>query len=150
MVLLQKDKIKELLEKEGIKNTKKRNLILEVLENSSTPITAEQIFLKLKENNNSIWISTIYRTLEMLMKKGIVTKTVMPGESKALFELDRMQHKHHIICMECNKMMPVDDCPLKEYEKNLMKKTDFDVISHRLEIYGYCPSCKKKHSDSNL
>ena len=26
----------------------------------------------------------------------------------------------------------------------LEERTDFDIVGHKLEVYGYCPKCKKK------
>lgn len=144
MILLQESKsdIKELLDKEGVKTTKHRKAILEILEQSATPLTAEEIFLTLKENNSSIWLSTIYRTLEMLTEKEVVWKSTLMGEDKARYELKKDEHKHRFVCVTCHKMIPLQDCPLDDFEKKLKDKMDFDVTGHNLEIYGYCHDCK--------
>jgi Fur family ferric uptake transcriptional regulator len=133
---------KEFLHEKGIKNTKQRSMVLDVLKSSDSPVTAEYIYLKLKEENAEVWLSTIYRTLEVLTSKGLVAKTNILNEGKASYELTCEQHKHHMICMGCSKMVPVEDCPFDEFEKLLCKKTGFEVKGHKLEIYGYCPDCK--------
>ncbi|MHB8125680.1 MAG: Fur family transcriptional regulator [Desulfitobacteriaceae bacterium] len=144
MILLQnKNDYKEVLAREGVKNTKHRNAILGILEQSKTPVTAEEIFLSLKENHTSIWLSTVYRTLEILTSKELVVKSTIMGHDKARYEFNHNEHKHHVICVCCQKMISFLDCPIEEYEKNLKEKIDFIVTGHKLEIYGYCQECSK-------
>lgn len=132
-----------ILKKEGLKNTKHRNAILEVIENSNQPISAEQIFLELKEKKNTINLSSVYRTLEVLVSRDIVIKTNITGDNRATYELNRLEHKHHLICSGCKKMFSIDGCPVEEYEKQLREKTGFDITGHKLEIYGFCKECKQ-------
>lgn len=133
----------KILKREGLKNTKHRNAILEVIENSDQPITAEQIFLDLKGKKTSINLSSVYRILESLVSKGLVIKSNITGDNKASYELNRLEHKHHLICSGCKKMFSVDGCPLEEYEKQLKVKMDFDITGHKLEIFGFCKECKQ-------
>jgi len=133
---------KELFESTGIKNTRQRNMTLDILKQAEWPITAEQIFLKLKEIDSAISLSTVYRIMEVFTAKGLAIKSNLVEDTKAMFELNRMEHKHHLICVRCRKMHVVEDCPLGNYERALEKKTDFDITGHRLEIYGYCSDCK--------
>jgi len=64
-----------------------------------------------------------------------------------LYELNRQEHKHHLICSGCRKMFTVDECPLEDYEKSLSNKLDFDITGHKLEIFGYCKECKNLYKD---
>lgn len=135
---------KEVFGEHGLKNTKHRNLIYDILKESQLPLTTEHIYLKLKEVDTSISFSTVYRILDAFVSKGIALKSSMSDDNKAMFELNRMEHKHHLVCISCKKMIAVDDCPLERYEKSLAKKTQFDITAHNLEIFGYCPACKVK------
>ncbi len=132
-----------ILKREGLKNTKHRNAILEVIENSNQPINAEQIFFELKENGISINLSSVYRILESLVSKNLLIKSNMTGSNKALYELNRCEHMHYLICSGCKKMFPVDGCPLEEYERQIEAKTGFQITGHKLEINGICKDCKQ-------
>lgn len=134
---------KEILKKENLKNTKHRNSILEVIEDNNQPISAEAIFLKLKEISISISLSTVYRVLEVLLGKGLIIKTSVNDDNKALFEINNMEHKHHLLCVKCRKMLSVEGCPLEDYEKALEEKLGFIIKGHNLEMYGLCESCKE-------
>lgn len=133
---------KELFTSQGLKNTKSRNLIYNILDQLEVPVTAEQIFLKLKESDSAMNLSTVYRILEIFVSKGIALKSNIADNNKSMFELNRMEHKHHIVCIGCKRMFPMDSCPFEEYEKKIQDKLGFDVTGHKLEIFGYCQECK--------
>lgn len=132
-----------ILTKKGCKNTKSREAIIGVLEKAEAPISAEEIFIRVKESGSSANLSTVYRTLELMESKGLVEKTII-NDNKARFELTGDRHKHHLICTGCMKMVAIDICPLEALERDVGSKTKFDITGHRLELYGLCPECKKE------
>lgn len=134
---------KEMLSREGLKNTKHRNSVLHIIEKSAQPVTAEQIYFALVSQAVSINLSSVYRVLNTLVEKHLIIKSSMAGESKTVFELNRLEHKHYVVCTQCKKVVAVPGCPLEEYEKMLADKIGFDVQGHQLELYGICRDCKK-------
>lgn len=134
---------KHLLKEKNLKNTKHRNSILEVIQKSSQPIDVETIYIELKKKNVSISLSTVYRVLNVLVENGIVNKTNIVDENKSLYEINTMEHKHHLLCTRCRKMLIVDGCPLEEYQKAIEEKLGFSIKGHKLEMYGLCDKCKK-------
>lgn len=133
---------KDLLKSGNLKNTKHRNAILETLEKNDLPITAEDLYLRLKENGVSISLSTVYRILETLVLKGLAAKSNIADDNKAVYELSHEDHRHHLMCLKCRKIIPVDNCPLENYEKLLEDRFGFDVKGHKLEVFGYCKGCR--------
>ena len=132
------------LRKNGLKNTKHRAAILNILDMSSQPIAAEQIFQETMKMSLSINLSTVYRTLEILFDKNLVTKLSIDGDNRTLFEINHMLHRHHLVCISCKKILTVEHCPLEDYEKILAKETNYTIAGHKLDIYGYCPDCRDK------
>lgn len=143
------DEFRDVLKQEGLKYTKHRASIMKVITESDQPLGAEQVFIELQGKGVNVNLSTVYRTLESLATKSLIVKISIGSDTKALFELNRMEHKHHLICMGCKKMLSVDGCPFEEYEKLLQDKMGFDVTGHKLEIYGYCEKCKLTKSESS-
>lgn len=139
-----------LLKKENLKNTKHRKSVLEVMAASKAPMSPEQILSCLHERGVSISVSTVYRILEKLMEKGIVQKTGLTGDRKGLFEISQTEHKHHLVCIKCKKMLPIGECPFHAYESAISKKFQFDITGHKLELFGYCRDCKEGDGDSGL
>lgn len=144
MILLDENSnYKELLNREGIKSTRHRNAILQLLEESESPLTAEQLFITLRDKSASIDLSTVYRTLDTFASKNLVIKSNRMDDGKALYELNHHEHKHHLLCVGCHKLISLEECPMGELQQVLKKKIDFDVTGHKLEIYGYCHDCKR-------
>jgi len=133
---------KEILKREGMKNTRHRNAILLLLEQSDHPVSAEELYISLREKTASINLSTVYRTLDTFVSKNLVIKATM-DDGKARYELNHHEHKHHLFCVGCHKVISIEDCPMGELQESLKKKMDFEVTGHKLEIYGYCHNCKK-------
>lgn len=127
----------------GIKITKQRKSVFNFLDKTQGFLSAEQIYSGLKERDERINLSTVYRILELFVTKGIVIKSGIPNENKFVYEMNRTEHQHHLICIGCNRMVPVQGCPLEILQNSLMKNTDFDITGHKFEIFGYCPKCKK-------
>ena len=140
---MQGDDNKDVFTKHGLKNTKHRNLVLDILKGSDCPLTTEEIFLKLKEVDTSISFSTVYRILEAFAVKGITEKSTAT-DGRHAFELSPTAHKHRLVCIGCKKMVAIEGCPLSDFSKSLENETQFDITAHKLEIYGYCPACKDK------
>lgn len=133
-----------LLRENGLKVTNNRLQILELLQQSSAPMTAEEIYLKLRENSE-LNVSTAYRILSAFEEKRIVLKH-QGCDSKAYYQLFNETHKHYIICSECKTRVDVTNCPLCELEKRLEKETGYEISGHRLEFVGKCPQCQKQEN----
>jgi len=88
-------------------------------------------------------LSTVYRTLDLMESKSVVNKIVMM-DGKARYELTVDGHRHHLVCTNCHKSVPIDFCPLENMEKDIGMRSDFDITGHKIEIYGICPNCKKE------
>jgi len=127
----------------GLKGTKHRKAILHFMDCSKIPVSADQVYLQLSAQGISMDLSTVYRTLETMREKGLLIKHSRLNDTRALYEYNRMEHKHYLVCLGCNKMLPVRHCPLEEYEKTLEKETDFMISGHKLAIFGYCAECKE-------
>ena len=127
----------------GIKRTKPRESILSVLKKSEKPLSAMEIYAETQKMKQAVSLSTIYRALELFVKKGTVIKLAIMHNELAVYELNRSQHKHYAVCLGCHKILPMGYCPM---EKLLPKMIDgdFEVLGHNLEVYGYCKECNNK------
>lgn len=137
------DDIENLLTNRNLKRTKTRILVLEVLKDSS-PKTVDEIFSNLYQKNNKLSLSTVYRTCETLTEKGILLKSNLTDDGVARYEYMKSEHTHHAICLGCNKIIPIDDCPYGQFDQIMKSKYGFSVKSHHIEIYGYCQECSQK------
>ncbi|WP_297455859.1 transcriptional repressor [Persephonella sp.] len=126
----------------GYRKTRQREAILNVLEKAEYPITAEHIFMGLKNQGIDVSLSTVYRNLEMLTKEGLVVKSYMMNEDKARFALP--DKKNYLVCEKCGKIVIIDNCPFDKFKEELIEVHGFDITGHSIEVYGICPECQKK------
>lgn len=132
---------KEMMNSLNLKYTKKRELILNILEASNKPLTAEDIYaLTSKELHMSF--STVYRSLSALTEKNVIMKELRQ-DGKTYFQLNSHNHKHHLICTICGEVTQIDQCPLHELEDKLVEQTGYIITGHNLEFCGVCPKCSK-------
>ena len=150
MISMNKSNFFNNLKSNGLKSTQHRIDILNIIEKSSQPIAADQIFEEMQKRGITINLSTVYRTLDTLCNKNLLTKLNIDGDNRTLFEFNRMLHTHHLVCLRCKKILAINSCPLEGYEKDLEKKTDYVIAGHKLNVYGYCPECRNKQVAEEL
>lgn len=124
----------------GIKKTKQRACVLSVLERSDSPLSAMEICKQTENEDCTVWLSTVYRILELFVKENVVLKTTITDSEMSLYELNRNQHRHYAVCLNCHKVVELDNCPLEKFVPELAE-SDFHILGHKLEMYGYCKDC---------
>ena len=138
-----KPKFEKWLKNVGLKKTKPRLIVLNILDGEDGFLSAEDIYLKAKEEDASISLSTIYRILESLSKQDLVETVHVEYSKQVLYEIKHDHHAHHLICLNCHKVIHIEDCPVHDYEAEVAAAYNFEVSNHRLDFYGYCEDCQK-------
>ena len=138
---------------EGLRMTQTRMIILDVL--SKRPdhhFSAEEIFIIAHRINPTIGFATVYRTLDLLTRLGVIQKFDF-GDGKARYELmmgNKISHHHHLVCTGCGKIIDYTD--FTDEEKELMERTEkalsekykFKIKNHLIQFYGICEECEKE------
>jgi len=127
----------------GIKRTRQRESVLRVLERSDRPLSASDICSEIEKDGEAVWLSTVYRILELFEKKKLVKKADVMNREMAAYELDRPEHKHYAVCVSCHKIIPMENCPMEQFRPQ-MEDDGFLVTGHNLVIYGFCKDCAPK------
>jgi len=135
----------------GIKWTKQRKCVYQVLSEATEPLTAQQIYNLTEKlaQDESLALSTIYRILAAFEERELVEKTTWMDGNTVVYELDRGTHTHYAVCLKCHRRIPLHNCPFmsalsipRHGASDKAELADFDVIGHKLELYGYCSQCK--------
>jgi len=119
--------------------TNPRLEILGILKLNHDPLTISEIHEKLK--NKKTDLATVYRTINLFAKLGIVNEIDFKDEFMRYELVYDRHHHHHIVCKKCKKVENVEACVLEELEK-LLNKKGYTEISHSLEFFGVCEKCK--------
>lgn len=126
----------------GIRQTRPRRLVMAVLETAEQPLSAVEIQLRMEKTGEKVWLSTVYRILDLLVDRGIVLKSTLLDQDMAVYGLNRYEHKHFAVCVDCHKIIAMENCPMTDFQPGI-KDSNFHVIGHKIEIYGYCRDCSK-------
>ncbi|WP_035618098.1 Fur family transcriptional regulator [Lacticigenium naphthae] len=144
-------KIKQQLHEAGFKLTPQREVTVKILlENEKDHLSAEEIYMQVKNQHAEIGLATVYRTLEILTDLQIVNKiSFQDGLARYDLNRDGARHfHHHLLCIQCGNIEEVHEDMLDEIEKEVEKKFNFFVKDHRLTFHGICSDCQEKAKKS--
>ena len=128
------------LKSAGYKLTMPRLTILNLLEQSGGHTTSAELLTLVEQSDPSIGRASVFRTLELLIKLGIVW-TSGQGGSTIHYMVMPGGHHHHIVCKHCNKLIEFPDCRLGTLLADLEREYGVQVEGHLLEVYGVCREC---------
>ena len=127
------------LKKSGVRITPQRHAILEYLISSESHPTADDIYKALEGNFPNMSVATVYNNLRVFRNAGLI-KELTFGDASSRFDFVTHDH-YHIICDECGTIVDFHHPGLEEVEHLASHVTGLKVNSHRLEVYGVCPTC---------
>lgn len=121
------------------RNTRQRQLVLNIVKEHCDHPTADQIFFEAHEQDPKISRGTVYRNLNILVQNGAVRQIDMPSANR--FD-SYLEPHYHIECCRCGCIV---DAPIKyqeELDRELEEKTGFTVERHNMVFSGYCSECR--------
>jgi Fur family ferric uptake transcriptional regulator len=136
-------KITSILRQQGFKITPQRRTILSAITHSHEHLTPAEIHERVCQEHPGIGLVTIYRTLEMLTKLGLICEVHAGDNCRSYLMRRPSEHHHHLICSNCGTVIDFTDCDLGALERRLSKETGFKISGHLLEFLGKCRKCLK-------
>jgi Fur family peroxide stress response transcriptional regulator len=138
--------IEEILRKKKIKVTPQRMAVYSILKQSKSHPNVEMIYQKLKPDFPAMSLATVYKTMDVLKKVGLIQELNV-GEGGLRYDAQIRPHCH-IYCKNCGKVVDVDHFPLEELQGSLLEKvkeeTGFNILFVQLYFFGICPECNDK------
>lgn len=141
--MLTEKKITAILRQRGYKLTPQRRAVLRTIALHQSHLTPAEIYERVRQEHPGIGYVTVYRTLEMLARLGLICEVHTGGSSRSYLLRRPSGHHHHLICSGCGAVADFTGCELGELEQRLSQETGFEVESHLLELFGRCQSCQK-------
>jgi Fur family ferric uptake transcriptional regulator len=129
----------------GLRATAARRAVIGVLEERRRHLSAEDIHEALRGSGVRIDLSSVYRTLTLLLRLGFV-RPVAPSERHGHFEVEH-DERVHFVCSGCGAVIEVDLSPTVRVEPalgKLARSHDFDLASFTIEAIGECAACRRK------
>ena len=117
--------------------TKYAKKILEIVESSNDHLTAEQIFMQLRETYPTVVLATVYNNLNRLWEENRIRKVSLEGMAD---RYDRTRRHDHIVCKKCGRLLDVD---LGDLTAQLEEKAGISILSYDLKLLYLCEACRK-------
>jgi Fe2+ or Zn2+ uptake regulation protein len=121
----------------GLKKTDFRLALLKIFEDAKRPLSATQLLDELPAQFDR---ATLFRNLKTLEESGVLSSTDF-GTGATFYCLQGEDHHHHVFCVRCEKTRALDLCGAGPMIA-LAEKLGFQVITHKFELLGLCPSCQ--------
>ena len=138
--MLTQPEIVERLRRWGVRVTPQRLAIAEAVLNSTDHPTVQQISERVRDHFPSMTLATIYSTLGVLERSGLLQE--LPFEKMSRYEANMEPHVN-LVCIQCENVMDADvgQDVVVRLKNRISSQADFEVAWQRVDFYGWCPRC---------
>jgi Fur family ferric uptake transcriptional regulator len=130
----------EKLHENGCRITRQRQVVLEAVCQANGHAPLEEIYLRSKKLDESIDRSTIYRSLDLFVKLGLVI-VAQNFNGERIYELVQKNHHHHLICTICGNDIEIDNRVVDDFYQQIRNEYNYDIAMDHLIVYGVCATC---------
>jgi len=136
---------KDYLRSQDLKFTRTRRLIFEeIFSEKTVHPNAYEIHRRLKGKGENVSLATIYRTLNLLVKSGLVSEIDF-GEDHSHYEPEVSKAAHgHLVCLSCGAVKEFSDEKVQSILEKIGKESRFKTDKFSIQVFGYCERCQKK------
>ena len=130
----------------GVRSTRQRAAVVEVLRDLDTFASAKTIHRELGERNHKVGLTTVYRTLQSLADIHAVDVLHMATGESLYRHCDTEAHHHHLVCTECGHTIEIEGGPVEKWALEESRRNDFQLTGHTAEVFGVCAVCRAGRS----
>jgi Fur family ferric uptake transcriptional regulator len=139
---------RQALKDAGYRVTPQRVAIWEVARKGGRHLTAEQIAEEVQERLPEVNLSTVYRTLQLLVSLDLVSETRLDTKH-SYYEVAPEPVHHHFVCERCGAVGHFEDELVAPVTKELLSKQGFHAGSTRMTVFGLCKECARAEGKPN-
>lgn len=119
----------------GVRMTRPRRAILKILAETADHPDAMEIFRRAVALDDSISLSTVYRTMKLLEDKGAIQRHAFAGGPSRFEQVDGAHHDH-LIDIDTGNVIEFQSDRIEELQNEIARALGYDIVHHRLELYG--------------
>lgn len=137
-------RLRSALERSGVRLTRQRRVLLEVMDQAEQHLTADAILERAQKIDPRVHRVTVYRTLEMLKRRGLLDELDLlhiHGHGH-YYESHGPRDHIHVACLRCGKVREVESDLFEQLKRQIAHDTGIKITVSRAEIGGYCESCR--------
>jgi len=127
----------------GVKLTEQRKIIAKVMSEATDHPDVDELYRRVSKIDTKISIATVYRTVKLFEESGIVAKHDFKG-GKARYEELSESHHDHLIDVKTGEIIEFVDDEIEKLQKKVAEKYGYELVDHKLELYGVKKKWVKK------
>jgi Fe2+ or Zn2+ uptake regulation protein len=135
------DRLMATLRERGERITPARRAVIEQLASADGHLSADDLVERVQSTVPTAHIATIYRTLDVLERLGVVEHTHL-GHGRAVYHLADDLHAH-LVCERCGDVVQTSPTLLAGIERKLRDQHDFHLRAHHFALVGLCGECSR-------
>jgi Fur family ferric uptake transcriptional regulator len=137
------DRIEKLCTEKGLKMTAQRRVIARVLSDASDHPDVEELYRRASQIDSGISIATVYRTVRLFEEANILERHDF-RDGRSRYEEATEIHHDHLIDIDTGDVIEFQNEEIERLQRDVAKKLGYDLVDHRLELYGVSSKRKKK------
>lgn len=127
--------IEQLCIDKGMRMTDQRRVIARVLSAAADHPDVEEVYRRAIAVDDKISIATVYRTVRLFEEAGILERHDF-RDGRSRYEPAGDHHHDHLIDVETGEVLEFQDERIEALQREIARKLGFDLVDHRLELYG--------------
>jgi Fur family transcriptional regulator, ferric uptake regulator len=130
----------------GIRLTKQRRVLLQVMETARRHLDANEIFDRALRIDKNITRVTVYRTIDLLKRHGLIDELDLlhlRGD-RHYYESHGPRDHIHVACLRCGKVREVESDLYEQLKQQITRDTGIEISVARTEVGGLCADCRAK------
>lgn len=127
----------------GLRLTPQRVAICEVLATSRSHPTAYEIYRRLRRRFPTMSLATVYKTLDALVRLGLVSALGDAGDGMVHYDGDTEPHIN-LVCLSCHRVQDLEGVDVRALHQRVAARSGYALQGARLVYYGLCPDCQRK------
>jgi Fur family transcriptional regulator, ferric uptake regulator len=131
----------ETLRSHGFRITPQREMIVEAIAHQGNHIKADEVFALIHERTHSVNIATVYRTLDLLVEQGLVSRIDL-GEGRVIYAANQHGTHIHLVCRQCGQVLDADQELLSVLDQQLQSGYQFTADLQHISVLGLCKDCQ--------
>jgi Fur family transcriptional regulator, ferric uptake regulator len=138
-------RLEKLCSEKGLKMTGQRRVITRVLSEAQDHPDVEEVYRRATAIDTKISVATVYRTMRLLEEAQVIERLDF-GDGRARYEENRDEHHHHLIDMRSGEVIEFQNEELERLKEKIAADLGYDLVDHRLELYGVKRGTRKTTS----
>ncbi len=144
---MDQDAIISAMAAQGLRITEQRKSLAKLFAEADGYLAPKDVYAQMEKLYSGLSFDTVYRNLRVLHEMDVLEQVVFEDGLRFKAHCGGHAHHHHLICLTCERTIPVDYCPMPQ----LADIPDhFQVVRHKFEVFGYCQDCNEMAGQSNV